>query len=718
MATMVLGTVGGLVGGPLGAAVGAFAGRIIDGGGSRGEGPRLRDLAVTTSTYGQAIARHFGQVRVPGTIIWASDLAEHGQRSGGKGRPRATTYSYSISLAIALSSRPIDRLGRIWADGNLLREAEGAMLGGATLRLYRGHPDQPVDPLLANPDHTATPAYRNLAYVILEDLELAEFGNRVPALSFEVFAGPGARTIAGLLEPERETGKSHVSIGPLDGYSYEDGPLGRTISTIDQLWPLHARIADGQLAIADSMGDEQPRMLPETMAWGEGELAQRDGRAAQRFGTSATSIRSVRYYDIARDYQPGMQRTEGPPGTQNGRQIEFPGTLTAANARKLATAAGERQARCVDTIVWRIGEIDPTLMPGSLVRLPGEAGLWIIRTWEWREGGIELELQRHVPREGQSIGAAAGTAWTAPLPDLATTTLRVFELPPEQPAAAYTPRLFAAVGGTGGRWTGASLFYEADGQLVAVPSEVVGPAANGELAADLFPASPLLLDRATMEVTFERPEITLTGVTMQRLANGANKILVGGEIVQFLDAVQTGAASWRLSGLLRGRGGTEHHAGLVHPAGTLVTMLDESLMQLDAPSLPLTPDIRFAAIGPMDDIPRYATLQSYLASRKPLSPVHCEANARDGLLELRWCRRTRGAWQWFDGADLPLMEQRERYEVGIGIITSPRRSWFTDQPSLTLSADDLDISAAEPLWVRQIGDVAPSDATLFAKPNV
>lgn len=30
------------------------------------------------------------------------------------------------------------------------------------------------------------PAYRGIAYLVIEDLELGEFGNRVPQLSFEV----------------------------------------------------------------------------------------------------------------------------------------------------------------------------------------------------------------------------------------------------------------------------------------------------------------------------------------------------------------------------------------------------------------------------------------------------------------------------------------------------------------------------------------------------
>ena len=53
MATLVLGAIGTLVGGPLGGAIGATLGRGLDReiiGNGRREGPRLTELAVSTSS--------------------------------------------------------------------------------------------------------------------------------------------------------------------------------------------------------------------------------------------------------------------------------------------------------------------------------------------------------------------------------------------------------------------------------------------------------------------------------------------------------------------------------------------------------------------------------------------------------------------------------------------------------------------------------------------
>lgn len=191
MATLVLTALGTAIGGPLGGAIGGLLGSQIDHaivGGAKREGPRLKELGVSTSSYGSAIPRLHGRMRVPATIVWATDLQEHREKTGGgKGKPSMTSYSYSVSFAVALSSRPISGLGRVWADGSLLRGAAGDLKAGGTMRLYTGHGDQPLDPLIASAEPNC-PAFRGLAYCVFESLELSDFGNRIPALTFEVIA--------------------------------------------------------------------------------------------------------------------------------------------------------------------------------------------------------------------------------------------------------------------------------------------------------------------------------------------------------------------------------------------------------------------------------------------------------------------------------------------------------------------------------------------------
>lgn len=205
MATIALSALGMAVGGSMGGsvlglsmaaigrAVGASVGQAIDqrllGSGAQPvETGRLDRLRLTGASEGAAIARVYGQVRVPGQVIWASRFQEHSQTtSGGKSGPDVTQFSYSVNLAIALCEGEISGIGRIWADG---REIAPSSL---SLRLYRGTQTQRPDPRMeAIEGANQVPSYRGIAYVVIEDLALGQFGNRVPQFNFEVTRPSGS----------------------------------------------------------------------------------------------------------------------------------------------------------------------------------------------------------------------------------------------------------------------------------------------------------------------------------------------------------------------------------------------------------------------------------------------------------------------------------------------------------------------------------------------
>ena len=202
MATLVLSAAGAALGGTLGgsvlglsmSAVGRFAGatlgraidqRILGLGGGTIETGRLDRLRLSTAGEGQPIADVFGRMRVGGHIIWATQFDEHVSTSGGgKGLSRQPTieeYSYSVSLAVALCEGEITSVNRVWADGAEISAFD------LNMRVYPGSSDQLPDPKIEAVEGAGTvPAYRGTAYVVIEDLDLARFGNRVPQFSFEV----------------------------------------------------------------------------------------------------------------------------------------------------------------------------------------------------------------------------------------------------------------------------------------------------------------------------------------------------------------------------------------------------------------------------------------------------------------------------------------------------------------------------------------------------
>ncbi len=184
------GTVLGLSAAAIGQAAGATLGRVIDqrllGSGSEAiETGRVDRFRIMGAGEGATVGQVYGRMRVPGQVIWATSFQESSQTSGGgKGTPSApsvTEYSYSISLAIALCEGTITRVGRVWADGVVIRQAD------LNMRVYDGSAYQSADPKIAAVEGLENaPAYRGVAYVVFEDLPLAQFGNRVPQFTFEV----------------------------------------------------------------------------------------------------------------------------------------------------------------------------------------------------------------------------------------------------------------------------------------------------------------------------------------------------------------------------------------------------------------------------------------------------------------------------------------------------------------------------------------------------
>lgn len=716
MATLVLGAVGALVGGPLGGAIGALAGRQFDSLIFRPAscaGPRLKDLSISTSSYGQPIPQVYGKARVAGTIIWATDLVENRSSSGGgKGAPKVTNYTYSSSFAVALSSRPIVRVGRIWGDGQLLRGAAGDLKVGGTLRVYTGRADQPVDPLVAAATGSTSPAYRGCAYAVFEGLQLADFGNRIPALSFEVIADEHPLDLADMAQGVPGLEQVSCALEGLEGYELGGETLRDAFSTIDALYPLKAGIADAGLVVGPQPSLSAPRAtLPDLLASnGPDEFGPQSGQAVYRADPTEAQVDALRYYDPARDYQPGIQR--GPVSGGGGlAPLEFPGVLSGGRARELLESARVRSAAGASRRRVRTGTIDPAIAPGTVVALPNTAGAWLVADWEWRENGLELSLERL--RRHRAAGSWSDSGQFAAPTDLAGsgTTLFAFELPLDSLATTDSPRRFLAATASSAGWHGAELLADSGSGFSAVGASGRGRATAGQLVNGL-PGSPaILIERhASLVVDLLAADMMLVEASDRALAFGANRLLIGEEVIQFLRPVPLGGTRWRLDGLLRGRGGTESAARHGHPAGTRAILLDDSLIPLDQLSPAATGAEEFAAIGLADSEPALARLAGSGISLRPLNPVHPRTRIlADGTLQLDWIRRARGAWFWTEALDVPVVEQSERYRVGAGAPDRALREWQTFAPTLALSLAEIDgLPSGTPLWVQQVGSRALS----------
>jgi len=232
--------IGFLVGGGVGAAAFPEKGPVV-------EGPRLRDLDVQASSYGLPIPIVFGTTRLAGNVIWAPQIKETRREAtvggkGGGGGQTTVTFTYSIDCAIGICEGPITGIRKVWADTKLIYdiaddatadeqlassiqlavelddETKVKVIFGlhpgtlGAMKIYPGTQTAKPEPLIEADKGTGdVPAFRGLAYVVFDDFQLANFGNRIPNFSFEVvFAGT-----------ETSSEIAHVPSVDSDGFVYE-----------------------------------------------------------------------------------------------------------------------------------------------------------------------------------------------------------------------------------------------------------------------------------------------------------------------------------------------------------------------------------------------------------------------------------------------------------------------------------------------------------------
>lgn len=730
MATLVLTTVGTLVGGPIGGAIGALIGQQVDQRlfAPKGrQGPRLGDLSVQVSRYGQQLPKLFGMMRVAGSVVWATDLKEDKHKSGGgKGKPKTTTYSYSASFAVVLSARPIRAVHRIWADGKLLRGAAGDWKSQTGFRLYLGDEDQPVDPLIGAAEGLGnTPAFRGLAYAVFEDLQLADFANHIPSMTFEVEADEGAVAVHQIAAELSEGGIAGSSPVMLDGFAASGDSVRGVMEAVGRAVGLSFRDDGTVLRVASA--DTDAVIIDADMLGSSADERKRAKASIDRgaAGTLPDEI-ELNYYEPTRDYQTGLQRARrGGPGRRSER-IEFSAALSAEKAKALAERRlSERWAQRVSRTVslpWRM----LTLAPGAAVQLSNGAGRWRIGTISFQKMAIEAKLIGIAAAAGDVLPAAAPGRSTEP-EDIAQgpTSLHVLDLPSIEDGALVAPRTWIVAAGSSPGWRRAALIASSDAGITYDElGSTAAPATMGTALSALSGGTPFLFDETmTLDVEMLNDAMTLEGRGDDALIGGANLAVLGDELLQFGRVQQIGPRRFRLSRLVRGRRGTEW-AMNSHAAGDRFIMIEaDTLLAYDLPAAKIGAEISVIASGVGDETGIEYDLPLIGRSVRPPSPVHIRLQKLgDGTLRFSWARRSRIGWSWLDGTDAALGEESESYQIeimpSVGIMRMADASaTFYDYGPAEQLADGSTGASSVSVSIGQKGSIAaslPGAAATFA----
>jgi len=577
MATLVLSTVGTLLGGPVGGAIGSLVGQSIDQQifGSPTHGPRLGDLSVQTSSYGTQIPRIYGTMRVAGSIIWSTDLVESTQTSGAKGQPD-TTFSYSVSFAVALSSRPVTEIRRIWADGKLLRGEAGDFKVSTDFRFYPGTEAQDLDPLIASIEGSdTTPAYRGTAIAVFDNLELAEFGNRIPFLTFEVVADAVAPPISSvLMDVSGGAIDCHVST-PVGGYAAMGSSIRNAIEPITEGFAVDL--------VDDGSRMRSPLMITPVVLGADDLGSSADGASVARVereqmpARSLPSSLSLTYYDPARDYQTGQARSEIADQSGTEAKIELPTVIPANDARALTEQMMARRWTQREKMVLRLPPRFIALEAGVTVELQSSPVSWQVQR-STIDGFVVVAELRPSWRSQAAIDADAGRA----LPDndvmIEDVALALVELPDLTGRAGLTPTVHVAASAAAPAWK--RLPVEISGDQFAVGCRTARRKTVMGYAQTALADGPVeAIDTvSSVEVELVDPDQWLTSCDDDAWAAGTNLALIADEIIQFGNAESLGPGRFRLTRMLRGRYATEW-ATIAHGVDDLFLLIEISSLQ-------------------------------------------------------------------------------------------------------------------------------------------
>ena len=186
-------------------------------------------------------------------------------------------------------------------------------------------------------------------------------------------------------------------------------------------------------------------------------------------------------------------------------------------------------------------------------------------------------------------------------------------------------------------------------------------------------------------------EGSLSSKTKTEIVSGANRALLGDEIVGFTTAVLEADGTYTISGFLRGLGATEY-AMAEHVDGERFIFLNSPGIVFHEHSLAAVGSTRYykaVAIGGDIDDSLERTTVLLGATVLPPDPVNLQGNNNSSNDDwvFSWRRRSRSIFQWIKTPNPPLLEDTESYEVDVmDGATVARTLTVTDATQVTYTA--------------------------------
>lgn len=473
----------------------------------------------------------------------------------------------------------------------------------------------------------------------------------------------------------------------------ESGVMQRVLKCVPRGRPIQASLTSDELGVAVE-GDESPSLMTTATA------------------DETTLPRTVRvhYLSLSRDYEPGEQISPARIETRATNDVDL----------ELALVLEDDEAAQIAEVLWsdawtgRVSHqavIDygrQELEPTDPIEVPVDGQTQRVRITSLVDAFPAVRrLELVHDDDGSYVSHAVGTtpgytrvALYVPSP----AELVLLDLPALRDEdddagiyAAVRPYL------TDTTFRGATIVRSADGGGTYTSLGPVGTATPmGYLLADVEAALYTIWDDLTV-VRVQMQYGDLESRTEDAVLGGANSAAIGAhgrwEIIQFRDAEHVGNGIWLLTGLLRGRRGTEHNIG--------TALQDDRFVMLSMGGLTRLP-LNVAEVGQPRSYKAVATGTAFAdadtqeftgagEALQPFSPVHLDAVIEDDDdILLTWIRRNRLGQTMQDGIEIALSEDIEAYEVDVLVEGTVMRTLETGEQQVTYTAAQQAADAGSP----------------------
>ncbi len=566
-----------------------------------------------------------------------------------------------------------------------------------SITFYLGDSAQAVDPVIDALEDD-TPAYRNAAYVVFENLQLERFNNVLPQFSF--IAGRHGSGLASqtLYEILSESGLPDEAIdvggaaGALDGYA----ALGvldaaRALQPVMLAADVTAQELEGRLRFF-SRTTAVSSAIPAT------DLAARPGmRNVSRTGQVLDRGRYVlpeslvlTYIDAGAAYQQGSVRIRRPAAvgspwrdrrqtTRETREVSVPAVLSDENARKVAERLLHSEWTNARSIALTLPPEYITIREGDRLTFTAFGQSWTVLVQKAEIGANSLVNVSAVREDDAALvfdyapadgGQDDDRGYYTP-PALMVT---VPHLPALSPFRLSEFGFYHCVTTGSTQWFGAAYAEQTSSTewKGLDPYTTLATAGWTQTALGGDKENSPHWDRTNTVRVFVL-QGTLESLSEAAVLNGSNMCAIGSdgegwEVLGFATATLVSEGLYDLTVLLRGLRDTWREQGAHSSANVNFVMLDNAVRFRTSASWAQWRTRRYRAVpdGATADTDHEYVVTPQARCKRPFAPVHLDATRLENDdVYLEWIRQTRAFISPLRINDAPELEEKQYYVLFI-----------------------------------------------------